>query len=54
MKKLLLFFFPFILVTLIVSCNQQKSDSTENEVVKDGVFIHISQGSDDLTGFLWL
>lgn len=47
MKKLLLYLFPFILVALIVSCNQQKTELQETAKVKDGVFIHISHGSDD-------
>jgi len=47
MKKILSYLFPLIIVALILSCNQQKTDSAEKEIIKDGVFIHISHGSDN-------
>jgi predicted peroxiredoxin len=47
MKKFLRYFIPIILLAFIFSCAQQETDVTKNEVAKDGVFIHISHGSDD-------
>ena len=47
MKKLYSFTLLFSSLLLILSCNQQKTDLAEKENVRDGVFIHISHGSDN-------
>jgi predicted peroxiredoxin len=47
MKKFLRYLIPIILLSFIFSCDQQKTELQETGKVKDGVFIHISHGSDD-------
>jgi len=47
MKKLWSYIILLVSISIFFSCNQQKTDLGEKEIVKDGVFIHISHGSDN-------
>jgi len=47
MKKLWSYIILLVSFSIFFSCNQQKTDLGEKEIVKDGVFIHISHGSDN-------
>jgi predicted peroxiredoxin len=47
MKKLYSFIILLSSFILFFSCNQQKTDLAEKEIVRDGVFIHVSHGSDN-------
>ena len=47
MEKLYSFTVLLSSLLLFLSCNQQKTNLGEKEIVRDGVFIHISHGSDD-------
>lgn len=47
MKNIYSFIILFSSLLLFLSCNEQKKDSADKEAVKDGIFIHISHGSDD-------
>jgi predicted peroxiredoxin len=47
MKSVYSYIILFVSIILLFSCNQQRKDSADKEAVKDGIFIHISHGSDD-------
>ncbi|MDZ7626719.1 MAG: DsrE family protein [Ignavibacteriaceae bacterium] len=47
MKKLWSYIILLVSVIIFFSCNQQKTDLAEKEIVKDGIFIHVSHGSDN-------
>jgi len=47
MKKLWSYIILLVSIPIFFSCNQQKTDLAEKEIVKDGVFIHVSHGSDN-------
>ena len=47
MKSVYSYIILFISIIFLFSCNQQRKNSADKEAVKDGIFIHISHGSDD-------
>lgn len=47
MKKLWSYIILLVSIPIFFSCNQQKAELQETAKVKDGVFIHISHGSED-------
>lgn len=47
MKKLISVFVLFSLTILLSGCNQPEKNLTEEEIIRDGVFIHVSHGLDN-------
>lgn len=47
MNKLISILLSLALIILLSSCNQQEKVLTEAEIIRDGVFIHVSHGLDN-------